>query len=32
MLSLMRGFAPPQRPKRRPEKAADLQENLFGEL
>jgi hypothetical protein len=32
MLALMRGFTPPQSPRRRPEKMADLQENLFGEL
>jgi hypothetical protein len=32
MLALMRGFAPAQKPKRRPEKLAGLQENLFGEL
>jgi hypothetical protein len=29
MLSLMRGFSPPQQVKRRPEKAADLQASLF---
>jgi hypothetical protein len=32
MLALMRGFAPPQKPKRRLEKPADLQESLFGEV
>jgi hypothetical protein len=32
MLTLMRGFAPPQKPKRRPDKTAGLQENLFGEF
>jgi len=32
MLALMRGFAPPQRIKRRLEKPADLQANLFGEF
>jgi len=32
MLTLMRGFAPPQRPKRAVDAMADLQENLFGEL
>jgi hypothetical protein len=32
MLALMRGFAPPPKPKRRTAKAADLQENLFGEI
>jgi hypothetical protein len=32
MLALMRGFAPPQKPKRRPAKPADLQESLFGEF
>jgi hypothetical protein len=32
MLALMRGFSPPQNPKRRLEKMADLQENLFGEF
>lgn len=31
MLALMRSFAPPPKPKRRPEKAPDLQSNLFGE-
>jgi hypothetical protein len=31
MLALMRSFAPPPKPKRRPEKAPDLQTNLFGE-
>jgi len=28
----MRGFSPPQKPKRRLEKTVDLQENLFGEF
>jgi hypothetical protein len=32
MLALMRGFSPPHKPKRRLEKAADLQANLFGEI
>jgi hypothetical protein len=32
MLALMRGFSPPQGPRRRPEKAPDLQESLFGEF
>lgn len=29
MLTLMRGFSPPQKVKRRAEKAADLQASLF---
>jgi hypothetical protein len=32
MLALMRGFAPPPKPKRRPPKQAHLQESLFGEF
>ena len=33
MLALMRGFSPPQNPRRRLEKkTADLQANLFGEF
>jgi hypothetical protein len=32
MLALMRGFSPSQKAKRRPEKTADLQANLFGEF
>jgi hypothetical protein len=32
MLALMRGFSSPQKPKRRIEKAPDLQANLFGEF
>jgi hypothetical protein len=32
MLSLMRGFSPPPKAKRRPVKTANLQENLFGEF
>jgi len=32
MLALMRGFAPPQKAKRRSEKAPDLQASLFGEI
>jgi len=32
MLGLMRGFAPPQRTKRRIDSPADRQESLFGEL
>jgi hypothetical protein len=32
MLALMRGFAPPPKPKRRPVKPVDRQENLFGEF
>ncbi len=32
MLALMRGFAPPPKPKRRPPRPADLQESLFGEI
>lgn len=32
MLALMRGFTPPQAPKRRVPKAADLQASLFGEF
>jgi hypothetical protein len=32
MLALMRGFAPPPRPKRRLPRPADLQQNLFGEF
>ncbi len=32
MLALMRGFSPPQTPRRRMEKIVDLQENLFGEF
>jgi len=32
MLALMRGFAPPPKPKRRPAKATSVQENLFGEI
>jgi hypothetical protein len=32
MLALMRGFAPPQRVKRKPEPRAGLQTNLFGEM
>jgi hypothetical protein len=31
MLALMRGFAPPQKAKRRPEKTSDLQANLFSD-
>ena len=31
MLALMRGFSPPQKTKRRTEKAADLQASLFGD-
>jgi hypothetical protein len=31
MLALMRGFAPPQKTKRRPEKTPDPQASLFGE-
>jgi hypothetical protein len=31
MLALMRGFAPPQKAKRRPEKTPDRQIGLFGE-
>lgn len=31
MLALMRGFTPPQVPKRRPPNPADLQASLFGE-
>jgi hypothetical protein len=29
MLALMRGFTPPQQPKRRPDQLADLQTSLF---
>jgi hypothetical protein len=32
MLALMRGFAPPQKTKRRAEKTADLQASLFGDI
>jgi len=32
MLALMRGFAPPQKPKQRGANVADLQTSLFGEL
>ena len=32
MLSLMRTFAPPQKPKRRPEKPSGVQASLFGEI
>jgi hypothetical protein len=32
MVAMMRRFAPPQAPKRRSDRLADLQQNLFGEL
>jgi hypothetical protein len=32
MLTLMRGFSPPQKARRRPGKAVGVQENLFGEF
>jgi hypothetical protein len=32
MVSLMRGFAPPQTARRRPAEAPDLQTSLFGEF
>jgi hypothetical protein len=32
MLSLMRGFSPPQKSRRRPEKTVDLQASLFGDI
>jgi hypothetical protein len=32
MLTLMRGFAPPQRAKRKEQTDAHLQESLFGDL
>jgi hypothetical protein len=31
MLALMRGFSPPQKGRRRPEKKPDLQASLFGD-
>jgi hypothetical protein len=32
MLALMRGFAPAQRAKRKVDRIAELQSNLFGEM
>jgi hypothetical protein len=32
MIALMRGFAPPQKPRRRPEKTPDMQASLFGDI
>jgi hypothetical protein len=32
MLALMRGFSPPQKARRRPEKMPDMQANLFSDV